>query len=149
MVAFITSMIVLALMVGVVFIQARRRPVGAYLSWGEALAAGTYAFLVMFWAYGVVPHLWLTWADSELKWRPDVLAADYIPGMGFLMPQEKGGSFPMTISMQALRDIVVVVLYVALLGGQMWLFSWWQKRGSKPTTDLVTSEYGRPLVKKA
>ena len=31
----------------------------------------TYVFFILFWVYGVVPHQWLTWADSELNWRPD------------------------------------------------------------------------------
>jgi hypothetical protein len=31
----------------------------------------------------------------------------------------------------------------------MWLWAWWQKRDKKPSTELVTSDYGRPLVKRA
>jgi len=83
---------------------------------------------------------------------PDVLLSDY-PWWGqklaFFTPQEKGGIFPMTISMQTIRDLLAVLLYVALLGGQMYLWGWWQKRGTKPSTELVTSDYGRPLVKRA
>jgi hypothetical protein len=140
-------------MVAIVLAMARRRPVGAAITWGEAMVAATYSFFMMFWAYGVVPHLWLTWADNELKWRPDTLLAEYViwgrTPFGFLLPYEKNGAFPMTITMQTIRDFIVVGIYVALLGGQMWLWSFWQKRGQKPTTDIVTSDYGRPLVKRA
>jgi hypothetical protein len=151
-VAFVCSILILIGVVALTMRVGRTRPVGAPLTWGEAMAAGTFAFFGMFIAYGLVPHLWLTWADSELKWRPDVFLADY-PWFGvqlaFFQPQEKGGWFPMTISMQTIRDLLAVAIYVGLLGGQMWLWAWWQKRGTKPSTELVTSDYGRPLVKKA
>jgi hypothetical protein len=151
-VAFVCSILILIGVVAITVRVGRTRPVGAPLTWGEAMAAGTFAFFGMFVAYGLVPHLWLTWADSELKWRPDVLLSDYPwlgVRLGFLLPQEKGGWFPMTISMQTIRDLLAVLLYVALLGGQMYLWAWWQKRGTKPSTELVTSDYGRPLVKRA
>jgi hypothetical protein len=128
---------------------AKRRPIGTPLSWGEAMVASTYAFFLMFWVYGVVPHLWLTWADNELKWRPDNIFVG--PG-DVLEPVAMGGSwFPMTISYQTLRDLIAVGIYVVFLGVQMYLWSWWQKRGTKAaatSSDLVTSDYGRPLVRK-
>lgn len=150
MVAFIASMIILALLVAPVFPMAKRRPVGTPLTWGEAMAASVYAFLVMFWCYGTIPHLWLTWTSNELNWRPDKLLYEYwdIPVVNSLFqPQEKGGPFPMTITMQTIRDLLVVGLYVAFLGGQMWLWAYWQKRGDKVSAEVATSEYGRPLVK--
>jgi hypothetical protein len=151
-VAFVCSILILVGVVAIVMRVGRTRPVGAPLTWGEAMAAGTFAFFGMFVAYGLIPHLWLTWADSELKWRPDVLLAEYPwwgVKLGFFLPQDKGGAFPMTISMQTIRDLLAVGIYVILLGGQMWLWGWWQKRGTKPSTELVTSDYGRPLVKRA
>ena len=152
MVALIVSLLITFALVGVVFPMAKRHPVGAPVTWGQAMVAATYAFLVMFWAYGVVPHLWLTWADNELKWRPDTLVADYIRGFGFMTPQAvPEGKFPLTITMQSLRDIIAVGIYVVFLGIQMWLWGYWQKRGAKvaSTTEIATSDYGRPLVKKA
>jgi hypothetical protein len=149
-VAFITSLLIAVVLVSLLIPMSKRRPIGTPLTWGEALVAATYTFFLMFWVYAVVPHLWLTWADNELKWRPDTLVADYIPGFGFLTPQSAGGNFPMTITMQTLRDLLAVGIYVVFLGINMYLFAWWQKRGTKaPTTDVVTSDYGRPLVKKA
>ena len=150
MVAFIASLVILALLIAPIFPLAKRRPVGTPLTWGEAMAASVYSFLVMFWAYGTIPHLWLTWTSNELNWRPDKLLYEYwdIPVVNSLFqPQEKGGPFPMVITMQTLRDLLVVGIYVAFLGGQMWLWSFWQKRGDKKTVEVATSEYGRPLVK--
>ena len=153
MVAFICSILILIGVVAITMRVGNKRPVGAPLSWGEAMAAGTFSFFGMFVAYGLVPHLWLTWADSELKWRPDVLVSNYEirPGftLAFLAPVEDGGVIPMSINMQTIRDLIAVLLYVALLVGQVALWAWWQDRGKKPSTGLVTSDYGRPLVRKA
>ena len=43
-----------------------------------------YGFFVMFLAYGVVPHQFLTHADNELRWRKDKLF--FGPG-GILKPK--------------------------------------------------------------
>jgi hypothetical protein len=115
------------------------------------MAASTYIFLIMFWAYGTVPHLWLGWTSDQLNWRPDNLLANYeVWGktpFEILLPQESGGSIPVTITMQTIRDIVAVLIYIVFLGAQMWLWAYWQKRGDKPTVEVATSEYGRPLVR--
>ena len=153
MVAFISTVLVLVLCVGVLRFFAKRRPVGTPVSWGEAMAGGTFVFFMIFWAYGVVPHYFLMWADNELNWRPDVALFEYqwIGGisLGFLQPQEAGGWFPISINLKHLRDVIVVGLYVVLLGLQMYLTVWWQKRGTSDTSvEVATSDFGRPLVRK-
>lgn len=150
MVAFVASLIVLFGLLALVVPFAKRHPVGSSLTWGEAMVAATWAFFLMWWAYGVVPHLWLTWADNELKWRPDVLLSDYAPFLGFLDPVASGGSFPFTISMQSVRDLIAVVIYVVFLGINIWAWAYWQDRGKRAEKAkvLVTSDYGRPLVKR-
>jgi hypothetical protein len=51
--------------------------------------------------------------------------------------------------MKHLRDLLVVGLYVVLLGLQMYLTVWWQKRGTADTSvEVATSDFGRPLVRK-
>jgi hypothetical protein len=47
------------------------------------------------------------------------------------------------------RDIVVVLIHVVFFGLLIFIWSWWQKRGRVTTTEIETSTYGRPLVKKA
>ncbi len=144
MVAFLVSLLLTVVMVAPIFPYAKRRPVGTPLTWGEAILGGTYIFFVLFWIYGVVPHHWLTWADSELNWRPDTI---------WLGP---GGSllevFPIQVSAQVFRDIIATLIYVVFLGGQMWMWSWWQKRGERADQLAAlepTSTYGRPLMKRA
>ena len=152
MVAFVASVLLTAVLVAITMWFGSRRPVGKPITWGEAMLAATFVFFIFFWAYGMVPHLFLTWADNELEWRPDNFAYEYWGFLGFLKPQSEGGWFPMTITMQAVRDLMVVLIYVGLLGFNIYAWVWWNDRGKKrdeKAKELETSEYGRPLVRKA
>ena len=141
MVAFVSSLVILGLFLAVVPPVAKRRPVGTPVSWGEAMIAATYTFFLFFWAYGVIPHLWLTWADNELKWRPDNIMIE---------SQATGGWSPITVSYQTVRDLIAVGIYVVFLGGNIALWAYWQGRGDKAaSTEIETSDFGRPLVKQA
>ena len=70
MVAFICTLLVGFVGVAVVLLYGKRRPVGAPLSWGEAMAASVTAMFLFLWWYGVIPHQWLTYAEGELTLRP-------------------------------------------------------------------------------
>ena len=154
MVAFFTSLLVLVLLVVPVFPYGKRRPVGSVITWGQAMLAGVYVFFIMFWAYGVVPHQWLTWADSELNWRPDRM---WLGPNGIMVVPKTGWTltthwFPISVSAQAVRDVVAVLIYVAFLGTQMWIWAWWQNRGKRAEATAAiepVSNYGRPLMKRA
>jgi hypothetical protein len=152
-VAFWSSVIVAALMVGGIFWYMDKRPVGTPLTWGEAMVAAVYVFFLLFWIYGVVPHQWLTWADNELRWRPDKI---------FLQPRTKTGAcewewgtskgcikwpLPITVSWQTIRDIIAVLIYTVGLGGMGVIWVKWQKRGQKASTEVERSDFGRPLVR--
>ncbi len=142
MVAFVGSLLFSLVMTGAVFWYAGRRPVGAPLSWGEAMAAATFAFFLMFWVYGVVPHQWLSWADNELSWRPD----RFLLGPGGIFAT----FLPFELTYLVLRDIVVSGIYGGFLAAQVVLWKVWQDRGKvKPgeRKELDTSPFGRPLVK--
>ncbi len=147
MVAFVSSLILTAVLMGVVIFVGKRRPVGAPITWGEAMIAATFGFFLMFWVYGMVPHLWLTWADNELQWRPDNIV---FGPFDLLKPQELGGPFPVTISFQVVRDLVAVGIYGLFLGLNIWIWAWWNDRSKRAEAAKVVprSEYGRPLVRK-
>jgi cytochrome bd-type quinol oxidase subunit 1 len=133
-VAFVTALLLTVVLVAIAMLYGSRRPVGQAITWGQA------------------PHLFLTWADNELKWRPDNLVYKYWGILGFLKPQTAGGWFPVTLTMQAVRDLIVVGIYVLFLGFNMYVWSWWnnrQKRSDEKAKELETSDYGRPLVRKA
>jgi hypothetical protein len=144
--AFLFSLFVTLAMSFAVIPFGKRRPVGKSFSWGEAMFGSVYVFFVLFLAFGVVPHQFIDHADKDLGWRADKLI--YGPG-DILKPEAMGGSFPFTISYQTLRDIIVVLIHVVLVGIMIYLFAWWQKRDAKQTKELEQSTYGRPLVRKA
>lgn len=144
--AFLFSFFVTLVLTGVAVAYGKRRPIGTPTSWGEAMAGSAYAFFVMFLAYGIVPHQWLTHAQNELGWQSD--KPFFGPGSIF-KSQAKGGWFPFDISYLQIGDIIVVGIYGLFLGIHIWIFVWWQKRTKSASTELETSTYGRPLVKKA
>ena len=136
MVAFVTSVAVTLLLVAPIPWYANRRPVDARLTWGEAMAAAVYIFLIFFFAYGVVPHQFIQWADAELGWRKDKF---FVGPFGVLE------ALPFVISYSALRDIVVVNIHVVFVAMQLYLWSYWQNRGRREPKPEPVSTYGRPL----
>ncbi len=144
--AFLFSFVVTTAMSLVVIPIGQRRKFDRKATWGEAMLGSAYIFLVLFLAFGVVPHQFIDHADKELGWRKDKLV--YGP-FNILKSDTVGGSFPITISYEAIRDIIVVVIHVFYIGLMVYLFSWWQKRGVVTAKEVVSSSYGRPLVKKS
>ena len=128
----------------------RRRPPGTPLTWGEAFVGGTFVFALLVLAYGVVPHQWLTFADSVLLWRPDKLMVGIstdgvVWGNG---AATLGGRGKIIVNYQAVRDIVAATLYIVFLALQVYLWSVWQKRGRKKPQVEVSSAFGRPVMRK-
>ena len=111
--AFLVSLIAATLMTLVAIPYGKRRPRGTPVSWGEAMLAAVYAFGVMFLAFGVVPHQWISHADKDLGWDRTYII--YGPG-GILKPQTAGGWNPITLQYQAVRDIVVVLIHIYFFG---------------------------------
>ena len=153
MAAFISSIIATVLMVAVCLYVGARRPIGTPVTWGEAMVAGTWVFAIMLLVYGIVPHQWLNFADNELLWRPDKLLVGISSG-GVVWgndAKDLGGTGRILINYQAIRDIIATVIYVVALGGQMYLWSVWQKRGRKKPGDVeeARSRFGRPVLRKA
>jgi len=145
-VAFAMSFLVSILGMVAVLAYGRRRPVGAPLTWGEALAAATIAFALMFWAYGVVPHQWLVWANNELRWTPSKKVVTVGQWEIFNAPMP-----PFTVDAEKLRDVVVLVIYGFYLTLHVAMWALWQDRSKRAEKraqrELAPSSYGRPLVK--
>ena len=141
-------------MVAVCLYVGARRPIGTPLTGGAAMVGGTWVFAIMLLVYGIVPHQWLNYADNELLWRPDKLLVGISSG-GVVWgndAKDLGGTGRILINYQAIRDIVATVIYVVALGGQMVLWSIWQKRGRKKPGDVeeaARSRFGRPVLRKA
>ena len=139
MFAFATSLLVALAMDGAVIAYGRRRKPGQLLTWGEAMAAAVFAFILMMLWYGIVPHQWITLADTEWKWRPDRIVAG---------PWDLVAKLPFTVTYVVLRDLVVLAIYGA--GLTLHVFHWmqWQNRGKAKAAVVPTTAYGRPLARK-
>ena len=151
MAAFVSSLVILFVGIGICVLVGWKRPPGKPLTWGEAFIGGTFVFALMIVAYGNVPHQWLDFADNELLWRPDrILLGLSSEGVAFGDDASTmGGSGRVLVSYQAIRDIVATVIYVVFLVLHMWLWSLWQKRGRPKQQLEPTSRFGRPLIRKA
>ena len=136
MVAFICTVIVGIAGVLAAYLFGRRRPVGAPLSWGEAMAAAVYSMFMLVWWYAVIPHQWLVWCDGQLGWTSSKV---------LFRPT---GNQPLTVTYQTLRDLVAVVIYGVGIG--LWVLLWavWNDRAKARPTVVPASRYGRPLVRK-
>jgi hypothetical protein len=146
MVAFVTSIIVMLVLMGGIDWYRKRTPADKDFTWGEAMVFATYVFFLLWWGYGVVPHQWLTWADSELNWRPDrFLVGPELPWTGDQGIVE--WALPFTMTYQVIRDLVAVVIYGIALGGNVVMWGQWQNRGRADDAPKPTSEYGRPLIR--
>ncbi len=145
MVALIVSLVLTIAMTAAIPWYGKRRPVGTPFTWGEAMIGSAYVFFLMFFAYGIVPHQWLTVAENEWSWRADRI----VWGVGdILKPQADGGWLPLTITYRTLSDGIATLFYVVFVGGHVAMWRIWQTRNqSKGGTDVVKSTYGRPLVK--
>jgi hypothetical protein len=144
-VAFATTTLLGLLGCLAVWLYGKRRPIGAPLSWGEAMMGATYAFLMFFWWYGVIPHYWLSWADNELNWRADTYLAQSgqaLFGLDLL------SWWPVDIPMLVVRDVLVTVIYGLALGIHVLLWALWQDRAKERPAVVPASRYGRPLVRK-
>ncbi len=146
--AFLLSFALATAMTLVAIPYGKRRPIGTPFTWGESMLASAYVFLVMFIAYGVVPDRWIQHADKNLEWNKQKLLNG---PFNILRAKVNGGYFPFTVSYQELRDIVVVLIHVFFFALQIFIWAWWQNRNKKAATgtEIETSSYGRPLVKKA
>jgi hypothetical protein len=157
--AFAASIVVLALMVGVVIAVGRRRPPGTPLTWGEALVAGVFVFGLLLVVYGVVPNSWLQFADKDLKWRSDKIGVPLGPlhswfGVGNKQGLLWGKGIPLAnghfiITAQTMRDLIVTVIYTVFGLAHIFAWRWWQRRGkvTAAPAELESSAYGRPLVR--
>jgi len=149
-VRYIMAVLIQMVLIVPVFVIAKRRPPGTLLTWGEAMVGAVYVFGVLFWLYGVLPHEFLNWADSELAWRPDkkIIGPEgsWAEWFGFWK------NIPLTITKETIRDVVAVVIYTIGLGGFMWMCKFWNDREKNATATKAiepVSRYGRPLVAKA
>jgi hypothetical protein len=139
---FFISLLLSAASFGVFLWLVRRPKSELPATWAQSMLGATAVFALFLLIYGVVPHEWLTWADSSLNLREDRILLD---------------TWAIDFSGRALRDIVATLIYIVFLGMNTWMWIAWQKRGTakpKPAKAAATPEpagtsaFSRPVTKK-
>jgi hypothetical protein len=113
-------------------------------TWSECMAGAVGVFALMALGYAVIPSEWITFSDKYLQWDTTKFVFQAKQKMLFFP-----WNWPFNFVKQDLRDIIVVIIYVVMIGLNIVLFSKWQKRGTAdaepaPETPRV-SRFGRPL----
>jgi hypothetical protein len=120
-------------------------------TWAGSMAMAVLVFAGMMLGYGVLPHEWLTYADSILEWSDDKFVFRHTTNV------------PTDFTYRALRDIIATVIYVVVLVTNVAMFAMWQKRptaAAKAAAEAKAietggtrpggmSRFGRPITKKA
>jgi len=145
-----SSLLLIVIIVAAVIVAKRPKPAEP-ATWAQCMLGSVFVFGAMLLAYGVVPHEWLTFSNSYLKWNESkflVRSGQKIGPIHFLN---------FDINKRSLSDTGAVIIYVVVLSVNIYLFSLWQKRPVRSTTDTSAkaateekvvgeSAYGRPVV---
>jgi hypothetical protein len=143
--------IVLVVMMIPVLVTLRRPKSDKPTTWAQAMAGAVYVFALMLLAYAIIPHEWITFSDKYLQWGTD----KYVIKSTTAVPFMTSWNWPISINMQAVRDIIVVGIYLVFFGANLALFVLWQNRKTKTEDEeekpvvVGRSRFGRPLKAKA
>jgi hypothetical protein len=166
MVAFVASLLLLILSVGLTLFVGQRRAVGTPITWGEAMVGAVWVFWLLFLAYGIVPHQFLTWADKELNWTkadrgiPAGPLGKVFSGEGHYFSNKANAFWPngvtffgrgkIEVNQEHFRDVLATMIYGVFIGGHGVLWTRWQRRGKATAAKAAVepvSAFGRPLAK--
>ncbi len=141
----IWAVLLLIIGLGITFHYLRKPKPDRPATWAECMGGAVGVFAMMTLAYAVIPSEYINFSDKYLQWdtthfvfrtHQDLL------GLGIL-------DWPFSMNKQAVRDIIVVGIYVVLFGLNLYLFAQWQKRGKEEATEAAekpkVSRFGRPL----
>lgn len=144
----IWALIVMSVLLIPALVMIRRPKPDGPTTWAGSMLLAVYTFAILLLAYAVVPHEWITFADKYLQWGTDkyvlgIKSTHPIPGLGL--------NWPFNFTFQALRDVVVVAIYVVFFATNIAFFVMWQKRPTREQAErpvpveVGMSRFGRPL----
>ncbi|MDQ1382665.1 MAG: hypothetical protein QOG65_44 [Actinomycetota bacterium] len=102
-------------------------------TWVQVILGAMFVWIMFALGYGVIPHEWLTFANSYLNFDSS----------SFLMHKNRILHFDITRDKAA--DAVAALIYVVVLGLNIYFFAAWQKRKvAEPATgdDAVAGDTG-------
>jgi len=148
----IIALIITFVMIGLVVWKLRQPKPDRPTTWAEAIGGALYTFALFLLMYAVIPHEFLTVADKYWK----LSTSRYIIKSTTAIPFAKSWNWPVSIDLQhGVRDLLVVLIYVAFFAANIAIFVLWQKRKTVSETAESTpvpagrSRFGRPLKAKA
>jgi hypothetical protein len=140
----ILACVLMAIGLAIFFLLYKRPKPARAATWAECMAGAVGVFGLMTLAYAVIPHEFITFSDKYLQWDTTKFVFQSHQDIFFLPVH-----WPFTMDKKAVRDIIVVTIYVIFFGLNLRLFSAWQKRGTAPAAAAAdkprTSRFGRPL----
>ena len=117
-------------------------------TWAECFAGATAVFALFVVAYAIVPSEWLNYANSYLQWGDTTKFVFKSSESMLFFPWH----WPFNLDFPALRDIVVSVIYGAVIGANLKLWIMWQHRHEVKEAPAEAagaparrSRFGRPL----
>jgi hypothetical protein len=143
------TLLLIAMMIPVL-VMLRRPKSGRPTTWAQAMGGAVYVFALFLLAYAVIPSEWITFSDSYLQWGKD----KYVIKSTTAIPFFTSFNWPASIDMQAVRDTIVVIIYVVFFGLNIALFVLWQDRKPRSAEEeakpvvVGRSRFGRPLKAK-
>jgi len=139
----IWACVLMAIGLGIAFYLYKRPKPDRPATWSECMAGAVGVFALMTLAYAVIPHEWITFSDKYLQWDTTKFVFQSHQDIFFLPVH-----WPFTMDKKAVRDIIVVGIYLVFFGLNLMLFVKWQSRGTAPASVADkprTSRFGRPL----
>jgi hypothetical protein len=117
------------------------------LTWAEAMTGALGVFALFILAYGIIPHEWLTFANSYLNMSNDRFV-EWPPWPFYDVVK---------LPFSAIRDSVAAIIYVVAVGINVVLWLKWQERltptpepaAGEAAAPARTSRFGRPVKSKA
>jgi uncharacterized membrane protein len=140
----IWAVVLLLIGIVVVLVLLKRPKRDRPATWAECMVGAVGVFALMTLAYAVIPSEYITFSDKYLQWDTTKFV--------FRTHQDMFGlgivDWPFSMTKQAVRDIIVVGIYLVMFGLNLFLFAQWQKRGKEEAATEEkprTSRFGRPL----
>ena len=142
----IWASVLLVIGIAIVLLLARRPKPAEPATWAQSMVGALAVFSLMILAYGTVPHEWIVFANSYLKWG----TAKYLMTRNHILHFD--------INLQAVNDAVAAGIYGVMLGLNIFLIAIGQKRpvrapeesdATEARQPAGTSAYNRPVTSKA
>jgi hypothetical protein len=129
----IWAVVFLLVGVGVILVLARRPKSPEPPTWAQAMLGALAAFALMIVAYGTIPHEWIVYANSYLRWG----TAKYV--------FQKNRLVHFDVNKQTANDAVAAIIYGVMLVTNVKIFQIWQKRPvATPAPDDTSAAEAQP-----